>query len=90
MLAGINNSTEEFRQKHSSTIVFNVSLLKIWWTELKSELKGCQCLNGLLFKNDKINNLRTSKLNKDLSQIECFQCCLSTENLNSVYFHFET
>ena len=91
MLAGINNSTGEFRQKHSSTIVFNVSLLKIWWTELKSELKGCQCfLNGLLLKNDKINNLRTSKLNKDLSQIECFQCCLSTENLNSVYFHFET
>ena len=40
-------------------------------------MKGCQFVYGLQLKNDKKNNLRTSKLNKDLSQIECFQCCLS-------------
>ena len=33
-------------------------------------MKGCQFLNGLQLKNDKKKNLRTSKLNKDLSQIE--------------------
>ena len=48
-------------------------------------MKGCQFLNGLQVKNDKKNNLRTSKLNKDLSQIECFQCCLSIENSNSTF-----
>ena len=53
------------------------------------ELKVCQFLNVLQLKNDKKNNLRTSMLNKDLSQIECFQCCLSVENSNSV-FYFET
>ena len=36
-------------------------------------MKDCQFLNGLQFKNDKKNNLRTSKLNKGLSQIECYQ-----------------
>ena len=56
----------------------------------KSELKVCQFLNGPKLKNDKKNNLRTSKLNKDLSQIECFQCRLSIENSNSVSFYFET
>ena len=90
MLARINNCTGEFWQKYSSTIWSNVFLLKLWWTELKSDLKGCEFLNGLQLKNDKKNNLITSKLNKDLSQIECFQCCLSTENSNSVSFHFET
>ena len=65
-------------------------MLKLWWTEVASELKGCQFLNGLQLKNGKKNNLRTSKLNKDLSQIEWFQCCLSTENSNSVSFYFET
>ena len=54
-------------------------------TERKSELKDCQFLNGLPLKNDKLNNLRTSKLNKYLSQIECLQCCLSIENPNSVF-----
>ena len=52
-------------------------------------MKVCQLLDGLQLKNDKNNNLRTPKLNKDLSQIECFQCCLSIENSNSV-FYFET
>ena len=33
-------------------------------------MKGCQFLDGLQLKNDKKNNLRTSKSNKDLSQIE--------------------
>ena len=50
------------------------------------ELEVCQFLNVLQLKNDKKNNLRTSMLNKDLSQIECFQCCLSVENSNSVSF----
>ena len=27
--------------------------------------------------------------NKDLSEIECFQCCLSIENLKSVFFTLE-
>ena len=53
-------------------------------------MKGCQFLNSLQLKNDKKNNLRTSKLNKDLSQIECFQCCLPIENSNRVSFYFET
>ena len=56
-------------------------------------MKVCQFLNGLQWqndKNDKKNNLKTSKLNKNLSQIECFQCCLSIVfNSNSV-FYFET
>ena len=56
----------EFLQKYSLTIVSNIFLLKLGWTEVKSELKGCQFLNGLQLKNDKMNNLRTSKLNKDL------------------------
>ena len=51
-------------------------------------MKDCQFLNGLQLKNDKKNNLRTSKLNKDLSQIEYSQCCLSIENSNCV-FYFE-
>ena len=42
--------------------------------------------NGLQLKNDKKNNLNTSKLNKDLSKIECFQCCLSVENSDIVSF----
>ena len=58
----------------------SVFLLKLWWTELKSQLKVCQFLYGLQLQNDKKNNLRTSKLNKDLSHIKCFQCCLSIEN----------
>ena len=49
-------------------------------------MKVCQFLNGLQFKNDKKNNLRTPKLNKDLSQIEWFQCYLSKENPNSVFY----
>ena len=53
--------------------------------ERKSKLRGSQFLNGLQLKNDTKNNLRTSKLNKDVSQIEYFQCCLSKENSNSVY-----
>ena len=73
--ARINNRAGEFQQKHSSTIVSNVFLLKLRSTELKSELKGCQFLNDLQLTNDKKNNLITSKLNKDLSQIKCFQCC---------------
>ena len=89
MLARINDRTGEFQQIYSSTIVSNVFLLKLWWTELKSGLKSCQFLSGLQLKNDKTNNVRTSKLNKDLSQIEYFQCCLSIENSNSV-FYFET
>ena len=51
----------------------------------KSELKGYQFLNGLQLQNYEKNILRTSKLNKDLSQIECSQCCLSVENSNSVF-----
>ena len=81
---------------HIPLIPFSCSLfrilqiaLKLRWTELKNELKDCQFLNGLQLKNDKKSNLRTSKLNKDLSQIECFQYYLSIENLNSV-FYFET
>ena len=35
------------------------------------------------------NFLKISKLTKDLPQIECFQCCLSIENSNSL-FYFET
>ena len=53
-------------------------------------MKGCQFLNGIQLKNDKKNNLRTPKLNKKLSKIECFQCCLSIENSKSVSFSFET
>ena len=45
-------------------------------------MKGCQFLNGLQLKNDTKDNLRTSRLNKDLSQIEYFQCCLSIQNSN--------
>ena len=51
----------------------------------KKWIAGC-----LQLKNDKKSNLRTSKLNKDLSQIKCFQCCFSTENSHSVSFYFET
>ena len=51
---------------YSSIIVSNVFSLKLGWTKLKSELKGCQFLNGLQLKNDKKNNFRTSELNKDL------------------------
>ena len=69
----MNDRTGEFRQKYSWNIVSNVFPLKLWWTELKSELKGCHFLNGLKLKNDKKNNSRTSKLNKDLSQIEFFK-----------------
>ena len=81
-----NNRAGKFRQKYSSTIVSNVFLVNLWWTELKSELKSCQFLNVLQLKNNKKNNLRAWKLNKDLSQIECFQCCLSIENSNSVFY----
>ena len=73
-----------FWQKYRLTIISNVFLLKLWRTELKNELKVCQFLNILQLKNAKKNNLRTSKLNKDLSQIQCFQCCLSIENSNRV------
>ena len=49
------------------------------WIEILS------ILNGIKLKNDKKNDLRTSKLKKHLLQIECFQRCLSTENSNSVF-----
>ena len=48
-------------------------------------MKGYQFLYGPQPKNDQSNNLITSKLNKDLSKIECFQCLLSIENSNSVF-----
>ena len=48
---------------------------------IQNELKGCQ--NKL--RMTKRRKLRTSKLNKDLSTIECFQCCLSIENSNGVF-----
>ena len=72
MLVRINNPAGQFRQKYSSIIVF---LTKLWWTELKSKLEGCQFQNGQQLKNSKKNKLRTSKLKKDLTQIECFQYC---------------
>ena len=73
-LSPVNHTTKTIHHHHhrrvsteySSTIVSNVFLLKLGWTELKRGLKGCQFLNGLQLKNDKKNNLRTSKLNKDL------------------------
>ena len=55
-------------------------------TEWKSELKVCQLQSDRQIKNDKKYKLWTSKLNKDFSQIECFQCCLSIENSNSAFF----
>ena len=40
-------------------------------------------------RNPPINHVKNIKIKKDLSQIECFQCFLSTKNSNSVYFSFE-
>ena len=34
-------------------------------------------------------NLKNIKINKDLSQIECFQCFLSTENSNRFLFNLK-
>ena len=38
--------------------------MDLWWTELKMNWKACRFLNGLPLKNDKYNNLRTSKQTK--------------------------
>ena len=38
-------------------------------------------INIITYKNIKINN--------DLPQIECIQCCLSTDNSNGVFFNLE-
>ena len=48
-------------------------------------MKGCHFLNGLTLKNDKKDNSRTSKLNKDLSQIEFFKVAYQ-QSFRKVFF----
>ena len=48
--------------KNSSNIVSKVFPLKLWWTELKSELKVCQFQNGLQLKNYKKKSLKNIKI----------------------------